>query len=96
MNVARGSTITIGLRLFVAACGSEPGSPSQAGSGGSGDPGTDGSTATGGNTASTGTGGAGAILGAYAVYLARFVEEHGKEDIDIEAVYPQNEPRPLG
>jgi glucosylceramidase len=32
------------------------------------------------------------ILGAFALYLARFVEEYAKEDISIESVMPQNEP----
>src|SRR5262249_25927278 len=31
-------------------------------------------------------------LGAYAVYLAKFVEEYGKEGIKVEAIPPQNEP----
>ena len=30
--------------------------------------------------------------GAYAFYLARFVEEYGKEGLKIEAIHPQNEP----
>jgi len=30
--------------------------------------------------------------GAYALYLARFVEEYGKEGLKIEAIHPQNEP----
>jgi glucosylceramidase len=30
--------------------------------------------------------------GAYALYLAKFVEEYGKEGLKIEAVHPQNEP----
>src|SRR6185295_16728376 len=30
--------------------------------------------------------------GAYALYLARFVEEYGKEGLEIEAIHPQNEP----
>ncbi|WP_437573490.1 glycoside hydrolase family 30 protein [Sorangium sp. So ce887] len=33
-----------------------------------------------------------ANLDAYALYFARFVEEYGKEGIEIEAVHPQNEP----
>jgi glucosylceramidase len=32
------------------------------------------------------------VLQAFALYLARFVEEYGKEGIPIEAVHPQNEP----
>lgn len=31
-------------------------------------------------------------LEAYALYLARFIEEYGRENIRIEAVHPQNEP----
>jgi len=31
-------------------------------------------------------------LGAHALYLARFVEEYANEGINIEAIYPQNEP----
>jgi len=30
--------------------------------------------------------------GAYALYLAKFVEEYGKEGLKIEAIHPQNEP----
>jgi len=30
--------------------------------------------------------------GAYALYLAKFVEEYGKEGLEIEAIHPQNEP----
>ncbi|HEX2730346.1 MAG TPA: glycoside hydrolase family 30 beta sandwich domain-containing protein [Polyangiaceae bacterium] len=33
-----------------------------------------------------------AVLGAFALYLARFVEEYAKEGITIESVMPQNEP----
>jgi glucosylceramidase len=32
------------------------------------------------------------ILKAHAIYLAKFVEEYGKEKITIEAIHPQNEP----
>ncbi|MBN2575999.1 MAG: hypothetical protein JXP73_15660, partial [Deltaproteobacteria bacterium] len=32
------------------------------------------------------------VLKALAIYLAKFVEEYGKENIKIEAVHPQNEP----
>lgn len=32
------------------------------------------------------------ILGAYALYFAKFVEEYGKEDITIKAMHVQNEP----
>lgn len=31
-------------------------------------------------------------LGAYALYLAKFVQEYGKEGINVKAVHPQNEP----
>lgn len=31
-------------------------------------------------------------LGAHALYMAKFVEEYGKEGIKIEAIHPQNEP----
>jgi len=30
--------------------------------------------------------------GAYALYLARFVEEYAKQGLTIQAVHPQNEP----
>jgi glucosylceramidase len=32
------------------------------------------------------------VLQAHALYLAKFVQEYGKEDITIEAIHPQNEP----
>jgi glucosylceramidase len=32
------------------------------------------------------------VLKAHAIYLAKFVEEYGKEKITIEAIHPQNEP----
>lgn len=32
------------------------------------------------------------ILKAHAIYISKFVEEYGKESIQIEAVHPQNEP----
>ena len=32
------------------------------------------------------------VLEAYALYLAKFVEEYGKEGLKIEAIHPQNEP----
>ncbi len=32
------------------------------------------------------------ILGAYAVYLSKFVEEYGKVGIKVSAIHPQNEP----